>query len=88
MRAGLGDAAEETSGDLRGPDLWTRSEKDAAGRYYAFWKYADDEVWGYVFDLYADGTGEFRLFLAEDEDFTRAEVDAEEYSEALANMSE
>lgn len=81
--SGLGDAIEEPSRGTRAPDLRTSSEEDAAGRYYAFWKYADDEVWGYVFDLYADGTGEFHLFLAEDEDFTRTEVDAEEHSEGL-----
>uniref|UniRef100_UPI003AF41295 hypothetical protein n=1 Tax=Paratractidigestivibacter faecalis TaxID=2292441 RepID=UPI003AF41295 len=47
------------------------------------WKYEDDEIWGYIFDLYADGTGEFHLFLAEDDEFTRAEVDGEDYSEGL-----
>ena len=52
------------------PSLSPQSQEDAAGRYYAFWKYEDDEIWGYVFDLYADGTGEFHLFLAEDDKFT------------------
>ena len=65
------------------PSLRPQSQEDAAGRYYAFWKYEDDEIWGYVFDLYADGTGEFHLFLAEDDEFTRAEVDGEDYSEGL-----
>ena len=65
------------------PSLRTQSEEDAAGRYYAFWKYEDDEIWGYVFDLYADGTGEFRLFLADDDEFTRDEVDGEDYTEGL-----
>lgn len=63
--------------------LRPRSEEDATGRYYAFWAY-EDEVWGYVYDLYADGTGEFHLFLAEGgEDFTREDVDNETYSEGL-----
>lgn len=65
------------------PSLSPQSQEDAAGRYYAFWKYEDDEIWGYIFDLYADGTGEFHLFLAEDDEFTRAEVDGEDYTEGL-----
>lgn len=65
--------------------LRPRSEEDATGRYYAFWAYEDDnEVWGYVYDLYADGTGEFHLFLCEDGmNFTREEVDGEAYTEGL-----
>ena len=55
------------------PSLRPQSQEDAAGRYYAFWKYEDDEIWGYVFDL----------FLAEDDEFTRAEVDGEDYTEGL-----
>lgn len=76
--SGIGD-----SNITSAPSLRTQSEEDAAGRYYAFWKYEDDEIWGYVFDLYADGTGEFRLFLADDDEFTRDEVDGEDYTEGL-----
>lgn len=79
-----GNSGSGSSGGTSTPSLRPTSEDDAAGRYYAFWKYDDDEVWGYIFDLYADGTGEFHLFLSEDEDdFTRAEVDGEDYSEGL-----
>lgn len=63
------------------------SYEDACGRWYAFWRFTDggdDETWGYIFDLYEDGTGEFRLFLCEDgTNFTREQVDAEEYTEAI-----
>ena len=76
--SGIGD-----SNITSAPSLRPQSQEDAAGRYYAFWKYEDDEIWGYVFDLYADGTGEFHLFLAEDDEFTRAEVDGEDYTEGL-----
>lgn len=61
-----------------------QSDEEATGRYYAFWKYDDVETWGYVFDLYADGTGEFHLFLAEDgRPLTREDVDAEDFTEPL-----
>ncbi len=78
-----GNSGSGSSGGTSAPSLRPQSQEDAAGRYYAFWKYDDDEVWGYVFDLYADGTGEFHLFLAEDDEFTRAEVDGEDYAEGL-----
>lgn len=66
----------------RGNAPRAESDEAATGRYYAFWQYGD-ELWGYVFDLHADGTGEFSLFLSEDGSFSEEDLVAKDFTEPL-----
>jgi len=59
------------------------TDQTATGTYYALWEY-DNDVWIYTFILNEDGTGTFRLYLADDESVTQSEVDADDYNEPLA----
>jgi len=63
-------------------DTTTTASQTAAGTYYALWKYEGD-VWVYTFILDEDGTGTFKLYLADNENVTQSEVDADDYNEPI-----
>lgn len=60
----------------------TTTSQTAAGTYYALWGY-DGDVWVYTFILDEDGTGTFKLYLADNKNVTQTEVDADDYNEPI-----
>ena len=60
----------------------TPTDASAAGTYYAIWQY-DGQTWVYTFILNPDGTGTFKLYLAESNDVTQEEVDNDNYYESI-----